>query len=271
MRKSHDGMAEGFARPHPKPKRNRVQRVIIWVAVIILSIAAILTIVYKVMLLSPTAEASAAMQSDKHVTISKLDDGYRFEPAIEREGTSKQPNLIFYPGAMVEPESYSLFARKLAAAGYRVYIASMPLHLAFTDQDRAEAFIAEHPDESYVIGGHSLGGVFATRFAAEHREQLAGVFLLASYADKKGSLVHSSLPVLQITASRDGVLNWKSWGKAKRYMPDATTYVTIEGGNHTQFGSYGQQSMDKVATISPEQQLDEVSAALLDWIGKLNR
>lgn len=270
MRKSHDGRAEGLARPHPKPRRSRTQKVIIGLAAFILSIAAILMIVYKVMLLSPTAEASAAMLSDQQVTISKLDKGYRFEPAIAGAGTIKQPNIIFYPGAMVEPESYSLFARKLAAAGYRVYIASMPLHLAFTDQDRAGAFIGEHPDESFIIGGHSLGGVFATRFAAEHRDQLAGVFLLASYADKKGSLIHSGLPVLQITASRDGVLNWKSWDKAKQYMPDATSYVTIEGGNHTQFGSYGQQKMDKVATISPKQQLGEVSAALLDWIDKLN-
>lgn len=72
------------------------------------------------------------------------------------------PNIIFYPGGLVDPASYSPLARTLAEQGHRVYIAKMPLNLAIFGQNKADSFIAEHPDEAYVIGGHSLGGAFAS-------------------------------------------------------------------------------------------------------------
>lgn len=84
--------------------------------------------------------------------------------------------MIFYPGALVEAEAYAPLARKIAAAGHPFYIARMPLNLAVIKGNAAEEIIRVHPKQSFVLGGHSLGGVMASRFAADHADQLEGVF-----------------------------------------------------------------------------------------------
>ncbi len=48
----------------------------------------------------------------------------------EKKNQAKSPLLIFYPGALVEPESYSIWAQDLAKNGYSVAIVKMPLDLA---------------------------------------------------------------------------------------------------------------------------------------------
>jgi hypothetical protein len=49
-------------------------------------------------------------------------------------------------------------------------------------------------------------------------------------------------------------------------LPSGTVFVAIEGGNHAQFGWYGDQSGDNPATISREDQQEQIvqaTAALL--------
>ncbi|MFC4779232.1 alpha/beta hydrolase [Paenibacillus sp. GCM10023252] len=248
-----------------KPKRALWKRVLVWLGVIVTVLVVAGVIAYQILLYPPSAEAKAAMAGSDAVKVAEVKGGFRFDPA----GEAKLPSVILYPGGLVEPESYSLLAAKLAEAGHRTYIADMPLNLAFTGENKADAFIAEHPKDTYVIGGHSLGGVFASRYAVNHQEQLRGVFYMGSYADEAGSLKGTGLKALQITASRDGVLNVESWNKGKPNMPEDTKYVEIEGGNHAQFGSYGQQKGDKPATITPEEQLGQVSQAIVEWVGGL--
>ncbi|WP_440119909.1 alpha/beta hydrolase [Paenibacillus sp. QZ-Y1] len=103
--------------------------------------------------------------------------------------------------------------------------------------NRAESFLAEHPGETYVIGGHSLGGVFASRYAAAHTDQIKGFFYLASYADDGGRLDGTNLSALQLTGSNDGVLNWEAWEKVKTNLPKNTT-----------FGCSGTERMDEIST-----------------------
>ncbi|WP_239004685.1 alpha/beta fold hydrolase [Paenibacillus tepidiphilus] len=243
-------------------RRINWKKVMIWAGASVVIIAAGLLIYLQSIMYSPSERAEAAMQSDDQIEVAKIKEGYRFEPV---EGETTGPNIIIYPGGLVEPSSYSPMARKLAEKGHRVYIAEMPFNLAMFGQNKADAFIAEHPDESFVIGGHSLGGVFASRYAAEHTDSLDGVFFLASYADDSGSLTDSSLSALQITGTDDGVLNLERWKDAKKNLPEGTTYVSVEGGNHGQFGSYGNQKGDRAPEISDEQQWDEVVDALEDW------
>ena len=103
----------------------------------------------------------------------------------------------------------------MAEKGHRVYVASMPLNLAIFGQNKAESFIAEHPDNRYAIGGHSLGGVFAARYAKEHADVIDGVYFMASYADDGGNLNGLNLSALQITGTQDGVLDRTKWEAAK--------------------------------------------------------
>ncbi len=238
-----------------------------WTILAIVIIVAGVFVYLQSVTYSPSERAEAAFTSDGQVNVTEIKDGYRFEP-VGTEVT--KPNIIFYPGGLVEPESYSPLARELAEEGHRVYIAKMPINLAIFGQNKADSFIEEHPDESFVIGGHSLGGSFASRYAAERTEKLKGVFFLASYADEGGSLKNTDLSILQITGSDDGVLNREDWKNSKANLPEDTTYVSIEGGNHGQFGSYGMQKGDNQPAIREEKQLEEVVVALEKWIDKLN-
>lgn len=80
---------------------------------------------------------------------------------------------------------------------------------------------------------------------------------------------NTDLSILQITGSDDGVLNREDWENSKANLPEDTTYVSIEGGNHGQFGSYGMQKGDNQPAITEEEQLEEVVAALGNWIDNL--
>ncbi|MCK6073369.1 alpha/beta hydrolase [Paenibacillus silvae] len=249
-------------------RSNRWKKFAIWASVIIVALVAGLFAYLASVTYSPSKQAEDAMKSDGKVLVSEIRHGYQFEP---KDQDIIQPNVVFYPGGLVEPASYAPMARKLAEQGHRVYIARMPLNLAMFGGSRADSFLAQHPDETYVIGGHSLGGVFASRYAAAHTDQIKGVFYLASYADEGGRLNSSSLSALQITGSKDGVLNWEEWEKAKNNLPQDTTFVSIEGGNHGQFGSYGMQKGDNTPQITEEKQLQQVIQALEVWFEKWNK
>ncbi|MBC2143877.1 alpha/beta hydrolase [Listeria innocua] len=210
----------------------------------------------------PSNVAEEAANSTKTVDVLEENDILVFTPRKSDAGIS----VILYPGAFVDALSYAPLANKLASSGYKTYIAEMPLNLAVFGKNRAADIIDEAPDEKFVIGGHSLGGVMSSRFAHENESEIEGVFFLASYSDKKGSLKNASFPALSITGTKDDVLNKDAYDKNKKYLPKDTTFVSIEGGNHAQFGSYGAQHGDGKATISEAEQTDQVSNALIAWL-----
>lgn len=175
------------------------------------------------------------------------------------------PSVIFYPGALVAPASYSIWAKRLAASGTSVYIVRFPLNLAVLSDNKADRVLKETSGR-VVIGGHSLGGVMAARYAKTHRtHRLAGVFFLASYADQKGQLTKRNLPVLSVTASRDRVLNQAAYRKAKANLPQATQFVELVG-NHAGFGSYGSQRGDGRSPVTNQTQQRAVAQTLRQWL-----
>ncbi|MFP4977953.1 alpha/beta fold hydrolase [Paenibacillus sp. CN-4] len=212
----------------------------------------------------PEGAAESALVSSGGISVETNDNWISFEPAA-----AAGPGMILYPGALVESEAYAPLARQLADAGYPVYIARMPLNLAVIDPSAAEDILRVHPNQSFVIGGHSLGGVMASRYASEHADRLKGVFFLASYPDAKGSLRKTTLSVLSVLGTEDSVIDREAYREGRNYLPDNTVYYTIEGGNHAQFGSYGPQKGDGEARIPETRQRDITVRTLLDWMGNL--
>ena len=132
--------------------------------------------------------------------------------------------VIFYTGALVEPDSYSIWAKQVANAGYTVKIVHFPLNLAFFNVNAADKLGGKN--KNYVVGGHSLGGAMASRYAHNtHNKYLRGIFLLGAYADEKGRLDKTNLDVLSITASHDKVLNWQKYQINKKYLPKNTNLL----------------------------------------------
>ncbi|QNQ82230.1 alpha/beta hydrolase [Lactobacillus sp. PV012] len=178
--------------------------------------------------------------------------------------------VIFYTGAMVKPDSYSIWAKQVAQAGYTVKIVHFPLNMAFFNQNAADNLAGKN--KNYVVGGHSLGGAMASRYAHNsHNKHLRGLFLLGAYADEKGRLDKTNLDVLSITATNDKVLNWKNYEVNKKYLPTNTKFASIKGGNHAGFGSYGKQKGDGNTTISNATQQKEVANLLIKWLDKVKK
>ncbi|MDN4618794.1 alpha/beta fold hydrolase [Paenibacillus sp. PsM32] len=248
-------------------KRSRAGKIgkILLVILIVLILAAGAAAWYVFTPYTPTSQAEQALVSgtDK-IAVQDTEEWISFSNA-----KPKGNSIIFYPGARVKPEAYSVFAHDLAKSGHTVYIMKLPFNFAFFKTDAAQAVIDRHPDEKFVIGGHSLGGVFAARYAAAHLDHIAGVFFLASYPEQKGNLQKTDIPVLSITASNDGLLKKDTYEAARAFLPQQTVYYSIEGGNHAQFGSYGEQKDDLPAQIDADEQRKQTVNTILGWMKEI--
>lgn len=198
----------------------------------------------------PSQLALDSLVSDNKVEVT-VDGNITFTPK-EKEATK---GFILYPGAKVDAKAYAPLCRKIAENGYEVIILDMPLNFAMLSPNKAEKIIKEHENiKSWVVGGHSLGGVVASRFAANEKN-VDGVVLLASYPSND-DLKQLGKEVVSIWGSKDGVVNFANLIESKDKLPEDTTYVEIEGANHSQFGDYGKQKGDHDALISEEKQLE---------------
>lgn len=204
------------------------------------------------------------MQSTEQVKVTDQKQWIEFQP--------KQPqgvSVIFYQGAFVEEESYAPLAQLLAEGGHPVYVMKMPANLAVAGGNAASKVMEAYPDETFVIGGHSLGGAMAARFAASHADELAGMFLLGAYADEKGDVSDTSLSVISIIGDKDNVVNRENVEIGRDYLPLDTIYYNLPGGNHAQYGDYGLQKGDGTADITMKEQLTLTADSLLSWMAQI--
>lgn len=187
---------------------------------------------------------------------------------VFRPGFPNQKGLIYYPGGLVDPEAYAVTAQGIAEAGYLVIIPKMPLNLAFTGINRADGIQADFPDiESWVIGGHSLGGAMAAEYAKNNVDNLAGLIMFASYPANNEEFVNFPIPILTIIGSNDpGAPRQKAFYEAVN--PTAELFI-IEGGNHRQYADYSFQKDDGIATISSQEQQNQIIAATVHFLDGL--
>ena len=193
---------------------------------------------------------------DAKVLIEKNDNIYLNENNYYVVNPAKETNkgLIFYPGGKVEPEAYIPLAQEISNLGFKTIIVSMPFNLAIMDTDAATTVMRSHYEiKNWFLAGHSLGGSMAAKYVEIHPHKLDGLILLASYPPE--NIILENIPVLSITASNDKIINHDNFIKRKENLPPDTKYITIKGGNHSQFGSYGFQEGDGKATITRDEQL----------------
>jgi len=203
-----------------------------------------------------------ALEDDSLVVVDD-DPWLVFEP----QSTDPTIGFIFYPGGRVPPEAYAPSARAIAEAGFLVVIPPMPLNLAVFAPEVANQIIAAYPEiDCWVIGGHSLGGAMAARFAYRHPHTVQGLVLWADYPAESDDLSSSDLAVVSIYASEDGLADVDTVLASQSLLPANTNWVLIEGGNHSGFGWYGAQSGDNPRTISLEAQQEQVITATIDLL-----
>lgn len=166
--------------------------------------------------------------------------------------------LIFYPGGKVDAAAYYPLLQKISAKGITCVLVKMPFKLAVLDASAADKVYKKLPDiKNWYIGGHSLGGAMASSYMSNNQDKLNGLILLGSYI--YGDV--SADKALTIYGSDDKVLNRSKINYNKNI-------IVIKGGNHAQFGNYGEQKGDGTAEISREKQQEITAAAIADFIKK---
>ncbi len=214
----------------------------------------------------PMPEALAALQSDAEVTVA-TGQWLVFSPATSQPITG----FIIYPGGRVDYRAYAPAAHQIASQGYLVVIARMPLNLAVLGINIAQEVQNAYPQiQHWAIGGHSLGGAMAATFAKMHPDTVQGLALWAAYPASSADLSQSTLRVVSIFGSLDGLATGEKIDSSRPLLPANTTWVAISGGNHAQFGWYGKQAGDNPASISRSDQQAQVVAATLDMLKGLS-
>jgi hypothetical protein len=207
------------------------------------------------------SKAAAALKSTESYNVTDTDNSITFIPTQNRSTTG----IIFYPGGKVQPEAYSVIASKLAVKGYTTIIVKMPFNLAFFGVNSADDVVAEHPEiTSWVIMGHSLGGVFASEYAVNHQDKIKGVVYLAAYPSTNAS--NATFKALSIRGSLDNLTTAQDISNNKNKFPANTTFITIPGGNHYNNGNYGPQAGDNNSTITREEQQNKTVSYILEFI-----
>jgi hypothetical protein len=205
--------------------------------------------------------AMSALESTDRVTITQ-DKWIVFESDEETE-----TGLIFYPGGLVEPSAYAPILHQIAEEGVLVIITPMPLNLAIFNTGAANAVIDAYPHiTTWILAGHSLGGASAAIFAENNPERIDAIALWDSYPPDSADLSDNTISVISIFGTTNNFPNTENFNDKKHLLPVDTKFIGIEGANHAQFGDYGPQKGDVVASMSLEEQHDQVAEIMLDFI-----
>jgi pimeloyl-ACP methyl ester carboxylesterase len=240
-------------------------KIVLFVLLLGLAVALAGFVIWAETPLGPMPEAVAALETDGAVRVET-------EPWLEFWPQDRTPTsgMIIYPGGRVDPRSYAPAARALAEEGYLAVITPMPLNLAVFDSGAAAGVIEAYPEiETWVVGGHSLGGVMAAGYAEANADAVDGLLLWASYPADDALAARSKPAVLSIYATNDGLSTLEDIEASRANLPPETRWVEIAGGNHAQFGWYGEQPGDGQATISHLEQQEQIVAATADLLERL--
>ena len=204
--------------------------------------------------------AASEAQASDGLEVRKLEDGSSiFAPSNPSAG------LVFYPGGKVQPEAYAPLMRQCAERGLLCVLVKPPLNLAILDTAAAKGVADRFPEiDRWLLAGHSLGGIAAANYLAEHQNDFDGMVFLASYPSTDLSTFGGR--VLSIVGTADGVLNQQNYREHRADLPSGAQEYVIEGGNHAYFGNYGEQAGDGAATITRESQQAQTAQEIANLV-----
>ncbi len=204
-----------------------------------------------------TDRALDALESTSDVAVIDSRTETRFTPSA-RTGAG----LVLYPGARVDPRAYAVLAHAVADAGHEVVVLKCAFDIAFL------CVSPDLPgDRAWAVGGHSLGGVAASAFAGDAESQADGLVLWASFPASDLSGV--PIAVASISGTMDGLSTPDDIEASRADLPKSSMFTAVEGANHADFGDYGSQRGDGIATISREDAQSQIVAATLTLLDAL--
>lgn len=235
---------------------------ILYVLVAVMACACVAFLAFASDYYRADSRARDAMTSSgqDRVKVQELDDGnIAFVPQEPVAG------LVFYPGGKVEPTAYAPLLRRCAEQDVLSVLVQPPFNLAFFSAAAADKIIAEFPGiDTWIVAGHSLGGVVASSYTAAHGQDVDGLLLLAAYPSDDMSDYAGN--VISMAGSNDQVLNREKFAASPNLLPPNAETRILQGGNHAGFGDYGAQAGDGIATISPEEQQAQAVEAVTQLV-----
>ena len=109
----------------------------------------------------------------------------------------------------------------------------------------------------------AVAQTMAARYVYRHPGAVQGLVLWAAYPATADDLSSSGIAVASIYGSLDGLATPDKIAASRPLLPPDTRWVEIQGGNHVQFGWYGDQAGDLPALISREAQQARIVQATL--------
>lgn len=183
--------------------------------------------------------AVAATVASARVDVEHSAGSWELRPT----GTPVGAGVVFYPGALVDPRAYLALLRPLAERGHVVVVVNAPLDVALLAPGAATSAFDAHPEvATWVVGGHSLGGLPASTTAAGGDRRVRGLFLWASYPAQ--NIANAPVAALSVSGDRDGLTTPADVAASRALLPPGTTFTVVRGGIHGYFGDYGVQSGD---------------------------
>lgn len=235
----------------PKTKKRLKITAISVLAFLLLIISAFYIYTLNYYRADEVAMQTIASEENSVVSLEKM---WVFYPQQEHASDTA---LIFYPGGKVEAMAYAPLLEQLSRQGITCVLLKMPFNLAVFDINAADRVFEQLPEvKHWYIGGHSLGGAMASSYASKHIDKLEGMILLGAYP-----VSSTELPTLAIYGNEDLLLDTTK-------LVNTPNQLVIEGGNHANFGNYGEQDGDGTASITREDQqrqtVEEIIGFILD-------
>lgn len=174
--------------------------------------------------------------------------------------------FVFYPGGMVDYNSYEPLLKACAEQGILCVIPEMPYNLAVLGPNKAIKAMNLFPEvETWYIGGHSLGGAMASSCAAVHPGTFEGVILLGAYSTND----IKNLRVLSIYGTNDLIMDRNRYEESvQNHLPRNFEEHVLIGGNHAYFGMYGEQEGDGVAIMTNIEQIEKTVGYIVRFINE---
>lgn len=221
--------------------------------------------IWMILSMSATGFDEEEIYSDSaSVHVEQTDDFTSFTPTETYRAT-----VLFYPGALVDPDAYAPLCRRIAEHGYRTLIIHMPWRLATQGYNKIkEMDLLADTTQQFILAGHSQGGKMAAQFVYENPQLIDRLILLGTTHPRDIDLSPIPIPVLKVYGSNDGVASPEKVIANKPMLPPSTQFALIEGGNHSQFGYYGSQLGDSEAGISREEQQDLILDHILSFLAQ---
>ncbi len=153
----------------------------------------------------------------------------------------------------------------IAENGVDTFLVDMPFRFALIGMSRADEILESHTYSEWYMSGHSLGGMVASEYCVQTKNNINGVILLAAYPIRK---LDSGISVCMISGSEDLVLSRKRFENGRSLCTGRVEELYIEGENHAQFGSYGEQLDDGKAEISSDEQKRISADAIIKFVNE---